>query len=49
MNKIISRIRSKITKPSEVETQEFFSPRELKILKENTIKENDKINIKIVI
>lgn len=49
MNKIISKIRSTINKTNEVDTKDFFTPRELKQLQYPTPKEESKIKIKIVI
>lgn len=49
MSKIISKIRSTISKTNEVDTKDFFTPRELKQLQYPTPKEESKIKIKIVI
>lgn len=49
MNKIISKIRSTISKTNEVDTKDFFTPRELKQLQYPPPKEESKIKIKIVI
>lgn len=49
MNKIISKIRSTIGKTNEVDTKDFFTPRELKQLQYLPPKEESKIKIKIVI
>lgn len=49
MNKIISKIRSTISKTNEVDTKDFFTPRELKLLQDYTTKDVSPIKIKIVI
>lgn len=49
MNKIISRIRNTISKTNEVDTKEFFTPRELKLLQDHKAKDSGQIKIKIVI